>query len=151
MAGAIKMMGATKMNRALFIIIAALSLSTASFAQEPKEHPIDKALGACIDKDGSTAGMVQCIDIAYKNWDKELNRAYGELMKKLAPAARASLKESQLQWIKFRDLEFKFQDSVYSKLEGTMYIPMSADSRMQVVKSRALELRSYLELLKEGQ
>ena len=139
------------MKRALLVVAVLLSLAPLSYGQKVKEHPIDKALGDCIDKDGSTAGMVQCISNAEEKWDKELNRAYGELMKRLTPQGKSALKEAQLQWIKFRDSEFKLQDSIYSKLEGTMYIPMSADSRMQVVKNRALELRSYLDLLKETQ
>lgn len=31
-----------------------------------------------------------------------------------------------------------------------MYIPMRADSRMQIVKKRAIELSDYLDLLKDN-
>jgi hypothetical protein len=44
-----------------------------------------------------------------------------------------------------------FYLTIYARLEGTMYIPMRADSRMQLVKNRALELKSHLDLLKESQ
>lgn len=140
-----------KINKGFHLIAIVVLLSGISYAQEPSKHPIDKALEACLDKNSSTAGMVDCIGKAYDKWDKELNRVYAELMKRLSPDARAKLKEAQLQWLKFRDSEFKLQEGIYSKLEGTMYIPMSADSRMQVVKNRALELKSYLDLLKESQ
>jgi len=49
----------------------------------PPTTPIDKALDACIEKNGSTAGMVECTDKAYAAWDKELNKNYGELMRAL--------------------------------------------------------------------
>jgi uncharacterized protein YecT (DUF1311 family) len=65
--------------------------------------------------------------------------------------AWSSLKEAQVQWLKFRDSEFQLQGEIYSKPEGTMYIPMSADSQMQAVKKRALELKAYLDLLKAAQ
>ncbi len=55
------------------------------------------------------------------------------------------------EWLKFRDSEVNFQDSVYSKMEGTMYIPMSPDSRMQVVENPALELQSWLDSIRDSQ
>jgi hypothetical protein len=48
------------------------------------------------------------------------------------------------------DLEFKLVERVYEKLEGTMYIPMHVDHRMQIVKKRALELQDYLDLPKDN-
>jgi uncharacterized protein YecT (DUF1311 family) len=133
------------------LIVIVLLMSAIGDAQETPKHPIDKALDACLDKDSTTAGMTNCIGKAYEKWDKELNRIYAELMKKLSPEGKANLKDAQLQWLKFRDSEFKLQDSVYSTLEGTMYIPMRASDRMEVVKKRAVELKSHLELLKEAQ
>src|SRR5205809_500344 len=128
----------TFQNRKGFHVIAVgLLLSVTIYPQQTPQHPIDKALEACLDKDSTTAGMVDCIGKAYDKWDKELNRVYAELMKRLSPAARVKLKEAQVQWLKFRDAEFQMQGGIYSKLEGTLYIPMSADSRMQVVKNRA--------------
>ena len=117
-------------------------------AQE-QTHPIDKALEACIDKNGSTAGMVQCTDKAYAAWDKELNQKYGELMRALKPAQKEALRLAQLEWIKYRDLDFKLIDSLYDTMQGTMYIPMRIAARMEVVKHRALELQEYLDLVKE--
>src|SRR5881397_914981 len=105
---------------------------TVFFAQEQIQHPIDKALEACIDKNGSTAGMVECTDKAYAAWDKELNKNYGDLMRKLATKQKEALRLSQLEWIKHRDLEFKFIDSIYDTLAGTMYIPMRIAAHMEV-------------------
>lgn len=131
------------------LLVVVLLMSGIGHAQETPKHPIDKALEACLDKDSTTAGMTNCIGKAYEKWDKELNRIYAELMKKLSPEGKVNLKDAQLQWLKFRDSEFKLQDSIYSTLEGTMYIPMRASDRMELVKKRAVELKSHLELLKE--
>ncbi|MDX6385307.1 MAG: hypothetical protein QOK48_2880 [Blastocatellia bacterium] len=138
------------MTKLFLPLISALLLATASFAQET-QHPIDKALEACIDKNGSTAGMVECTDKAYLAWDKELNKNYSELMRTMKPVAKESLRLAQLEWIKFRDLNFKLIDSVYDRMEGTMYIPMRVDARMEIVKRRALELKGYLDLIQEGE
>ena len=125
-------------------------MATPCLAQEKQDHPIDQALERCIDKDGSTAGQVNCIDKAYGSWDKELNRVYNELMGMLDGPGKQALKTAQLEWIKYRDLEFKLTDSVYDKLQGTMFIPMRADHRMQIIRKRAIELQDYLDLLKDN-
>ena len=137
----------TKLILALFSVFL---LAAVAIAQEPAQHPIDKALEACTDKNGSTAGMVECTDKAYAAWDKELNKIYGELMRALKPTQKEALRLAQLEWIKYRDINFKFIDSVYDTMDGTMYIPMRVDARMEVVKKRALELKGFLDLVKEG-
>jgi uncharacterized protein YecT (DUF1311 family) len=136
----------------LIFVSVAYPLATASGSvnQEPAQHPIDKALDACIEKNGSTAGMVQCTDKAYAAWDKELNKNYVELMRALKPSQKEALRLAQLEWIKYRDLDFKFIDSVYDTMQGTMYIPMRIDARMEVIKKRALELKGFLDLIQEG-
>jgi uncharacterized protein YecT (DUF1311 family) len=139
------------MTRLFVALLFVLSLANVSGAQEQAPHPIDKALEACIDKNGSTAGMVECTDKAYAAWDKELNKNYGELMRGLKPKQKELLRLAQLEWIKYRDLEFKLIDSIYDTLEGTMYIPMRIDARMEVIKKRALELKGYLDLAQEGE
>ncbi len=138
------------MRKLLLALISILLLTSLSTAQEPTQHPIDKALDACIDKNGSTAGMVECTDKAYAAWDKELNKNYGELMRALNPKQKEALRLAQLEWIKYRDLEFKSIDSIYDTMEGTMYIPMRISAHLEVIKKRALELSNYLELIKES-
>jgi uncharacterized protein YecT (DUF1311 family) len=88
--------------------------------------------------------------VAYAAWDRELNRNYAALMAKLKPAQKESLRLAQLEWIKQRDLEFKFIDSIYDTLEGTMYIPMRIAARMEVIRKRALGLKDYLDLITDN-
>ena len=59
---------------------------------------------------------------------------------------KAALLAAQRKWIEYRDLEFKFQSALYATMEGTMYQPMAVNDRMEVVKKRALDLKSYLTL-----
>jgi uncharacterized protein YecT (DUF1311 family) len=129
-----------------------LIFSGIMFAQEKKDqHPIDKWLDDClaIGKNQSTAGTIDCIDKAYEKWDKELNKVYRELMAKLKPDDQKVLKEAQKEWIKHRDMEFKLLDKIYGYKEGTMYLPMHADSRMEIVRGRANKLQDYIDLLDE--
>ena len=138
------------MTRLLSIVIFLCACSAISIAREPAQHPIDKALDACIDKNGSTAGMVECTDKAYAAWDKELNKNYGELMRALNPKQKEALRLSQLEWIRHRDLEFKFLDSMFDTFQGTMYIPMRVGARLDVIKQRAVELKQNLELYQDA-
>jgi uncharacterized protein YecT (DUF1311 family) len=133
----------TKLSLLLLLLFA---VPCAARAQEQSTHPIDKAFEACTEKDPSTGGMVQCIDVAYKKWDQQLNRNYQALMAKLNPAGKAALKSAQLGWIGYRDKEFKLIDSIYDTLEGSMYVPMRYDQKMQVVRNRALALATYKDL-----
>ena len=120
-------------------------------AQDAQKHPIDKALDTCTDKNPTTGGMVSCTEVAYKKWDQELNKSYQTLMARLKPAGRQLLKSAQLSWITYRDNEFKLIDNIYDGIQGTMYIPMRVDEKMQVVKQRALALASHIDMLDEAE
>lgn len=125
----------------LLLIFSAIPLMAQKY-----DHPIDKYIETCMEKDMSTAGMVECINEGYRKYDDELNRLYKILIKNLDEESAKELKSAQLEWIAFRDKEFKFIDAIYSKLEGTMYIPMRAGDRMEIVKKRVLEFEAYAEL-----
>ena len=113
------------------------------------EHPIEAELAKCLDKNGSTQGMVECEDQAAKKWDAELNRVYKELMAKLKPESQKALKESQLAWIRFRDQERLYIQALYGGFDGTMYRPMAVDACKQVIRQRAEHLQHYLEIVRE--
>jgi uncharacterized protein YecT (DUF1311 family) len=133
------------------LLFLCLLVPTIVSAQETRKHPIDEALDTCQDKDPSTGGMVRCTEIAYKKWDQELNKNYQTLMRKLKPAGKRLLKSAQLSWITYRDNEFKLIDSIYDNIQGTMYIPMRIDEKMQVVKQRALALASHVDMFDESE
>ena len=134
------------------LLLLPLLLPTYVCAQEvQKQHPIDKALDICMDKNPTTGGMVNGNEVAYKKWDQELNKNYQTLMAKLKPAGRQLLKSAQLSWITYRDNEFKLIDSIYDGIQGTMYIPMRVGDKMEVVKQRALALASHIDMFDESE
>jgi len=116
--------------------------------EEEATHPTDKFLEDCIAKNDTTAGMADCISRAYDLWDAELNKNYKQLKTALNPDQKKKLGAAQSAWIKYRDKEFKLTDSVYSSLEGTMYVPMRLDERLEIVRKRAITLGEYSDLLK---
>lgn len=132
-----------------YLVLVLIAVQAAEADEASIRAAIEKRESNCCDKDGSTAGMTNCAEKAYAEWDKELNKNYNALMKLLPANGQSALRSSQQTWILFRDKEFKSLDSIYSKLEGTMYIPMSVESRIRVVRDRALQLLADYRLLSE--
>ena len=110
------------------------------------DHPIDQYQSKCIAKDSTTSGMTNCTNGAISRWDKELNSVYANLISSLAPSEQQALREAQRQWILYRDAEFKLIDEMYKTKDGTMYIPMRAADRLEIIKTRALQLQAYRDL-----
>jgi uncharacterized protein YecT (DUF1311 family) len=134
--------------------VAALLIVTGSTVQAVEldvQKKIDLQEEACLKRDSSTAGCVACAEQAYKEWDRQLNIYYKKLIEQLEPAQKAELKRSQLNWIKFRDGEFKQIASLFTTLEGTMYAPMEVESRVRIVRDRTLQLVSYYRLFAEDE
>ncbi len=115
-----------------------------STAEETKNiHPIDKEQQDCIDKNQTTAGMINCTNAAYKAWENEIDKNYAALLSTLSPEGKEALKSSQSAWIEYRDKELLLLKSVYENISGTMYRTMWAQDRVNIVKSRALELKEH--------
>ena len=144
----------------LLCLLAALSLAspltmaedmTEDMAEEMAEemaeqqHPINKQLDACIDKDSSTAGTIVCYDQAEKRWDNELNTIYKALLSKLNREGKKSLEQSQKQWIKYRDAELKAIRDIYGTMDGTMWNVIAVASAVEIVEDRVLTLKGYLD------
>ncbi|WP_247235466.1 lysozyme inhibitor LprI family protein [Telluribacter sp. SYSU D00476] len=136
------------MIRLLTLLTMLSCTALAATAQdEPQPHPIDVFVEGCLDKNMSTLGMMQCFEQGYTRWDAELNKQYKQLTTRLSADQKATLLAAQRQWIAYRDLEFKALASIYAGVEGTMYRPMHASDRMELVKKRALDLKAYNDLL----
>lgn len=128
----------------------ALLLATSVQAKDAM-NTIELGIESCLNTNQSTAGMLECYTRAEQDWDTELNRVYKALQSKLKPSAQDALKQAQRAWITQRDKEFELINAIHEHMDGTMWIPVMASKRADVVKERALALQDYLELLKEGQ
>lgn len=109
-------------------------------------HMIDNILQQCMAKDSSNANMVNCHHEAYELWDAELNKVYNQLKVRLKPEQQKALKAAQLEWIRYRDLEFRLISSVHGAFQGSMYTLIQAAERMDIVRERTLRLQSYVDL-----
>jgi uncharacterized protein YecT (DUF1311 family) len=81
-----------------------------TFGQPPTQsYKIDTILNKCIAKtNGGDVGLISCLQKAEMNWDAELNKTFKLLIAKLDSSEQKELRESQRQWIIYKDKEIKF-------------------------------------------
>ena len=135
------------MKKLLFI--AAILFSIPRGEGSEVKDPIDIAMDAAIDRNGSTAGMCEAFAAAHEKWEERLNAAWAKLKKKMPADEFAELQKAQRAWIAYRDLQIKSYEATYAKMDGTMWIPIHARAVMNLVKQRVQELRNVLGLLDE--
>jgi uncharacterized protein YecT (DUF1311 family) len=102
-----------------------------------------------MEKDPSTAGMIQAISDADVQWDKRMNSIYNSLRKAMEPDEWKSLVSAQKAWINYRELQMASIEPTYSRMDGTMWRPVSASRVMEITKERALFLEALLENVSE--
>ncbi|MBF4472728.1 lysozyme inhibitor LprI family protein [Flavobacterium sp. HJJ] len=137
------------MKRTLSVFFMFLSFFAISQTQKKNEKSIDKIESNCLNKSEiSNAEMCNCTIKARESWDKELNKYYGLLKTKLPKEAFEILKESQKQWINYRDKEYLFISKFYYEVkEGTMWFTVAENKKKEIVKERTLELEEYYRML----
>ncbi|MGD1319314.1 lysozyme inhibitor LprI family protein [Chryseobacterium sp. 2R14A] len=137
------------MKNLITLILLFISIYIFSQSKAQQKNLINLAESKCLDKkDISNAEMRNCTIKATQSWDNELNKYYNLLKNKLPKSAFESLKESQKQWMMYRDKEFAFISKFYFELkEGTMWHNIAENIKKEIVKTRALELQMHYENL----
>jgi len=137
-------------NLSLFVLLITASQSRAqTVGEDHKEDRIDVEYNECITKDSSYANICNCAFVAYDKWTKELDIAYKKLLKNLKKETdKTALKQAQAAWILFKDAEFKAYDNIFN-IPGGKWCGLRQDGRIDIVRGRALQLRSYAEALRK--
>ena len=94
----------------------------------------------CMQKDSSTAGMIQCIDAEFAIQDKLLNQNYKKAMSVLNDENKKKLKDIQRKWVAYKEAKCPFVPPM-----GTLYAVTAADCYLQMTKERARELANLVE------
>lgn len=120
--------------------------SVITYGQVNSTSQIDNELQNCLDssKNYTTKGMIDCVSTATQKWDTELNKAYIELVDLLTTEQKEKLKIAQREWIEYRDKEIEFSNQLYYYMQGTMWIPVSAQTKLDLTRKRTIELESYI-------
>ena len=76
--------------------------------------------------------------------DKSLNKTYSILKSKLPPERQKELKDSQRNWIKFRDAEFKLINNNWSRSAfGSSFAISRGDFSSAIIKNRQMQIFNY--------
>lgn len=134
-----------------FLTFLLLLISCSIFGQTEERHPLDIQREHChsIDSNQTTFGMISCEHTSADLWDKQLNEYYKTLLKLLKKNESELLKDAQLKWIEYRDKELQFYGPFYNNMDGTMWPLIAASKRREVSRTRALELKEYIDNLVE--
>jgi len=120
-----------------------------SFSQvEQNNHRLDNEYKECCNKLHGDYGALECANEFSQKWDKEILKYYNALMNILDTNAQNNLKQTEDQWMKYRNMEYIFSRSL-NNMQGTMYSRIRAQKNMRIVRARALELKSYYWIITE--
>ena len=104
-----------------------------------------------IDNDYSTSGMIQSIYDAEVEYDKLLNKYYKILLNELDSVDKELLKQTQKNWLTFRDSERKMSALLGQKEKysggGSMNREFIASHYLSLTQLRAAELYHYISRL----
>lgn len=107
-------------------------------ADNKREHAFETCMASVSDYKGAT----KCNQDDLARWDRKLNDDYTKLMSVYAEHDRTKLKELQLAWIKFRDLNCSFDnDPVANGSEQDLFQTMCL---LKMTQDRVSDLESYL-------
>jgi uncharacterized protein YecT (DUF1311 family) len=130
-------------------MIACIALLASPLLAQETVDPIDLEMGAAMEQNGSTAGMVEAIAQAQNKWEEKLNVTYKYLKGKMPAEEFSALQQAQRAWISFRDKQIESYDITYGTMDGSMWIPIHAAAVMGLTRKRAQELENLGGILNE--
>ena len=90
---------------------------------------------------GVRADMINASLDLDTEWDKEMNKVYDLILKKLPAKEKVKFKAEQQKWIKDRKVKVQKAYDKYTKEEGPrMAGELAANEKLSITKERALEL-----------
>jgi uncharacterized protein YecT (DUF1311 family) len=134
-----------KLAFVLFLFILPLNIC---FSQDDSlsRDSIELVYQQCKDSAFGTYEYMLCIDDAATLWDEELNRVYQLILAQLPANQKELFRQSQRQWVAFRDAEIVFCEEFYDR-EGKGWQLDQAGRRLDLTKQRTLELWRYYHAL----
>jgi uncharacterized protein YecT (DUF1311 family) len=137
------------MIKLIFSFLVMISCSVAVAQEQYGEgYPIDEKLNNCRETVGSnTEASINCEFTARVAWEKEVERYYKLLLGVLKPEEKKQFRLAQKNWIAYRDEEMAFAGSLYKNMESKAWLIIHAVRLTNIIRSRALELQEYHEMV----
>ena len=100
---------------------------------------------------GVRADMVNASLDLDKEWEKEMNKVYDLILKKLPAKEKTKFKSEQQKWLKNRESQVQKAYDKYTKEEGPrMAGELAANERLDITKNRVLELAKKYDRLNKS-
>ncbi len=133
------------MKAKISVFVLGLTLSMITFAENAKfGDDIDRTLAHCQDKAVSTQDMLACNNQAIDGWNKALNRQYQLLLKGQPEPVAEPIRQSQRDWVQYRDSYFSAMNAFYQQQEGTIWSIVASGRKLDVIRSKAIDLNQLL-------
>ncbi|MGL5936791.1 MAG: lysozyme inhibitor LprI family protein [Cetobacterium sp.] len=135
------------MKKLLFIFLT-LSLTLSAGVRKEYQNKIDiiqYEYEMKLENDPSTRGMVEAAEYKYKELDNMLNYYYNEFKETLSESQRNLLKNSQKDWLKFRDKEVEFAREFYGNKDGTVWRIYPGLIKVELLERRLSDFINHLE------
>lgn len=121
----------------LFFVFCSIALPAA--ADSPAVN-IDAGLKRCQNEAQTTLDINACYQKATAAWDRALNSQYQALLTESPQEVREALRHSQRAWLSYQKSYNQATDAFYSREQGTIWPVIAAETRMNVIKDKALDL-----------
>lgn len=108
---------------------------------------IEERMRLKLEIDYSTSGMVGAAYDAEAEYDELLNKYYKLLMSRLGETEKNALRQSQRNWIEYRDSERELNQLLTSDHYsggGTIQRVIAASKYLDITKTRVIDLYQYL-------
>jgi len=133
------MQAASKVCLAI-VLLGGLSGAGEAVAEEPQ---YTSAFTTCLNASGGTTpGILDCIEVETKVWDKALNDAYKRTMSAIPQARRTGLQTAQRAWIKSRDANCAFINAPDAGQQAQI---SASECELRMTAERAKEIASFSE------
>jgi uncharacterized protein YecT (DUF1311 family) len=135
----------------LFVIFAALivhgAIANAGGTDQAIRRDAPKGITTvfytCVDKAGSdNVALGACLASEKSAQDARLNTAYKSLLGKLTPKAKDDLVHAEREWLKFKDANAEFENSIYGD-ESVANLQLTQNEIFRIC-DRANALETYL-------
>lgn len=136
-----------------FLVLAVLSISFSACAIDNPDaadyiSKFEQSLKPYIKQINNPENNNRQAVVAYSRYqnflESEMKVAYKTLKTKLNKREYSRLKESQENWVRFRNSEFKFIDNNWTRKKfGSSYVVSRGDYKCTVIKNRIIELLNY--------
>ena len=128
------------------LIVGLLLLGAISFAGK-YENELTERMKVAEEKaqtgwdSGVRADMINASLDLDTEWEKEMNKVYDLILKKLPAKEKTKFKSEQQKWLKNRESQVQKAYDKYTKEEGPrMAGELAANERLSITKERVLEL-----------